>query len=246
MRSASTAWTPDPFSTAFEYRDDGTMLLRPNGTIQPYPPRLIDWLEQGAKQHPQRALVARRNKQGEWQSVTYAQMLTRVRRIATGLFQRGLDAEHPILILSGNSIEHLTLKFASMWAGIPYCSVSPAYSQSAGELAKLRYVLALLTPGLIAAFDTQQYTRALSVVGADVEVVGDSELEGRAITSFEGLEANPSAALDERHATTGHDTIIKFLLTSGSTGQPKAVITTNRMLCSNAVMLRQSMPFIMT
>src|SRR4051794_32713824 len=93
MRSASTTWTPDAFSTAFEYRDDGTMLLRPNGKMQLYPSRLMDWLELGAKHHPERVLVARRDKQGEWRSLTYAQMLARVRRVATGLHARGLDVE---------------------------------------------------------------------------------------------------------------------------------------------------------
>ena len=50
--------------------------------------------------------------------------------------------------------------------------------------------------------------------------------------------------MDEAHLATDADSIVRFLLTSGSTGQPKAVITTNRMCCSNAAMLRQSMPFI--
>src|SRR5690606_16289056 len=69
---------------------------------------------------------------------------------------------------------------------------------------------------------------------------------GRSVTSLESLEAEPTAELDRRFEQTGPDTIIKFLLTSGSTGQPKAVITTNRMLCANAVMLRQAMPFLTT
>ena len=47
-----------------------------------------------------------------------------------------------------------------------------------------------------------------------------------------------------RTSRTDADSIARFLLTSGSTGQPKAVITTNRMCCSNAAMLRQSMPFL--
>ncbi len=244
MPNASTTWTPDPFSTAFEYRDDGSMLLKPLGKMQPYPGRVMDWLEQGAAQYPDRVLVARRDKQGHWRTVSYAQMLPRVRRIAAGLHKRGLNAERPILILSGNSIEHMMLKFGAMWAGIPYCSVSPAYSQVSGELAKLRYVFSLLTPGLIAAFDTPQFKRALAVAGSDVEIVGDADVEGRSMISLEALEAEPSKTLDDQHATTGLDTIVKFLLTSGSTGQPKAVITTNRMLCSNAVMLRQPMPFV--
>ncbi len=242
--AASTTWTPDSFTTEFERRDDGTLLLRPTGELQPYPPRWLDWLEQWAAKHGERVLAARRGGDGQWQTISYAEMLARVRRIGMGLSSRDLSADRPILIISGNSLEHLTLTFAAIWAGIPYCSVSPAYSQVAGDLSKLRYVLSLLTPGLIAAFDTQRFSKALAIVDPEVEVVGDSSLEGRSITSLESLEAEPDAQVDRRFAATGADTIIKFLLTSGSTGQPKAVITTNRMLCSNAVMLRQAMPFL--
>jgi feruloyl-CoA synthase len=49
-------------------------------------------------------------------------------------------------------------------------------------------------------------------------------------------------AVDAAHAAVGPDTIAKFLLTSGSTGQPKAVINTQRMLCSNQQMLTQALP----
>ncbi|HEY0938579.1 MAG TPA: feruloyl-CoA synthase [Steroidobacter sp.] len=234
-------WTPDPFRTAVERRPDGTMYLRPVDALSAYPDRLMDWLEHWAMQAPQRVFVARRKSRGEWQTVTYEQMLTRVRRIAAGLLTRELSADRPIAILSGNSIEHLTLAFAATWAGIPYCPVSPSYSQVSTDLQKLRYVLDLLTPGLVAAFDTPAFARALELVPGSVEIVGDS---GANVTSLEALEREPSAGLDEVHARTHADTIVKFLLTSGSTGQPKAVMTPNRMLCSNAQMLRQSMPFL--
>lgn len=193
----------------------------------------MDSLEYWAKVAPLRVLVARRVAGGDWQTVTYQQMLTRVRRIAAVLLTRDLSAERPIAILSGNSIEHLTLAFAAMWAGIPYCPVSPSYSQVSADLQKLRYVLGLLTPGLVAAFDTPAFARALDLVPSSIKV-----------TSLDALEGEPTAALDAVHAHTNADSIAKFLLTSGSTGQPKAVITTNRMLCSNAHMLRQPMPFL--
>lgn len=244
VTASETNWTPDAFETTFERRSDGGMLLRPGAQLASYPERLMDWLESWARQDADRMLVARRNAAGAWQSVTYGAMLERVRRVANGLVIRGLDAERPLVILSGNSIEHLTLAFAAMWAGIPYCAVSPAYSQVAGDLGKLRYVLNLLTPRLVAAFDTHQYSKALAVVGADVEIVGDRALPDRPVTTLQGLEAAPSPSIDEIHARTGAETIAKFLLTSGSTGQPKAVITTNRMMCSNATMLRQAMPFL--
>lgn len=227
------SWTADPFHTEVERRADGTLYLRPTQALSAFPERLMDSLEYWAKVAPLRVLVARRVAGGEWQTVTYQQMLTRVRRIAAGLLTRDLSAERPIAILSGNSIEHLTLAFAAMWAGIPYCPVSPSYSQVSADLQKLRYVLGLLTPGLVAAFDTPAFARALDLVPNSIKV-----------TSLDALEVEPTAALDAVHAHTNADSIAKFLLTSGSTGQPKAVITTNRMLCSNAHMLRQPMPFL--
>lgn len=238
------SWTADPFRTEVERRADGTMYLRPAEPLETFPQRLMDWLEQWAKLAPQRILVARRGADGEWRTVTYEQMLVRVRRLAAGLLKRDLSAERPIAILSGNSIEHLTLAFAAMWAGIPYCPVSPSYSQVSGDLQKLGYVRDLLTPGLIAAFDTAAFARALQSVPGWVEVVGDADLPGRQVTTLSALEAEPSDVLDAAHARTNADSIAKFLLTSGSTGQPKAVITTHRMLCSNAQMLRQPMPFL--
>ena len=238
------SWTADPFHTEVERRADGTLYLRPVEALSAFPERLMDSLEYWAKAAPQRVLVARRIAGGEWQAVTYAQMLTRVRRIAAGLLTRNLSAERPIAILSGNSIEHLTLAFAAMWAGIPYCPVSPSYSQVSTDLKKLRYVLDLLTPGLVAAFDTPAFARALQLLPDSIDVVGDAAVDDRRVISLDALEMEPTTALDAAHAGTNADTIAKFLLTSGSTGQPKAVITSNRMLCSNAHMLRQPMPFL--
>jgi feruloyl-CoA synthase len=171
-------------------------------------------------------------------------MLERVRRLAGGLSGRSLSAERPIVILSGNSIEHLTLALAAMWAGIPYCPVSPAYSQVAGELARLRHVIDLLTPGLVAAFDTPRFARALARIEGDVEVIGDAPVVGRDVRELTSLEQPVSDVPNGARATMDEDSIVRFLLTSGSTGKPKAVITTNRMCCSNAAMLRQSMPFL--
>jgi feruloyl-CoA synthase len=244
MTAGAANWIPDPFATQFERRDDGSLILRPLGEIARYPERLVSSLEYWARESPDRVLVARRDASGEWRSVSYAQMLTRVRRVAAGLLMRGLSAERPIAILSGNSIEHMTLALAALWVGIPYCPVSPAYSQVAGDLAKLRYALALLTPGLVAAFDTPRFSRALELVPANVEILGDSSLPVRPVTSLESLEHPDSTEVESAHLATNADSIVRFLLTSGSTGQPKAVVTTNRMCCSNAAMLRQSMPFL--
>jgi len=240
----ATSWTPDPFATRFERRGDGTLILRPERELPPFPQRLADSLEHWARVAPTRVLVARRGVDGAWRTVTYEQMLSRIQRLAAGLLTRKLSAERPIAILSGNSIEHFTLGLAAMWAGIPYCPVSPAYSLVAGELERLRYVMDLLTPGLVAAFETPRFARALACIAADVEIVGDAPLADRPVSSLPALEHDDPARVVDAHALTDRNSIVRFLLTSGSTGHPKAVITTNLMCCSNAVMLLQSMPFL--
>jgi feruloyl-CoA synthase len=240
----AASWTPDPFATEFEHRADGSWLLRPLGAMAACPPRLIDHLVHWARVAPDRLLVARRDANGEWRKVTYAAMLARVQRLAGGLMARRLSAEKPLVILSGNGIEHLSLALAANWAGIPYCPVSPAYSQVAGELERLRYVLELLTPGLVAAFDTPRFARAIERVAPDLEVVGDGDVAGRSIVPLEALERDVTPDVLAAREAAHPDSTVRFLLTSGSTGHPKAVIVTNRMCCSNAAMLRQSMPFL--
>ncbi len=246
MTGAPSAWAPDPFTTDAELRSDGSILLHPRKPLGEYPVRTMDALEHWARVAPDRVFVARRAADGHWRKLTYAQTLARVQGIAEGLLDRGLSIERPIAILSGNSIEHLLLAFAATWAGIPYCPVSPSYSLSAGELNKLRYVMGLLTPGLVAAFDTKPYSRALAeVVDPAIELVTDADFTfTRPTTSLARIESTPSERVAAAHARTNADSIVKFLLTSGSTGDPKAVITTERMLCSNAMMLRQALPFL--
>jgi feruloyl-CoA synthase len=245
MLATAQGWTPDPFLTDFERRGDGSLLLTPRGELAPTPPRMMDELKRWAESAPDRICVARRSPDGEWVRVTYAQALERVQRIAAALITRNLSAERPIAILSGNSIEHLLLGWAAMWAGIPYCPVSPSYSQLSTDLQKLQFVFELLTPGLVAAFDTKIFSRALQLAPSDAELVGDIDaITGRSVTLFEQLDAAPSTQLEAAHARTGGDSIARFLLTSGSTGQPKAVVVTEQMICANAAMVGQALPFL--
>jgi feruloyl-CoA synthase len=248
MAAETLSWEPESFDTDVERRADGSIILRPRKAIDDYPARALDMLEHWAREAPERTFVAQRDATSAWVKLTYREMLERVQRIAQGLLSRPLSPDRPIAILSGNSIEHLLVAFAATWIGVPYSPISPAYALAAGELKKLKYVLDLLTPGMVVAFGTPAFERALTqLVAPDVEIVGDvASIAGRKVTQLTELEAEPTPALASAHAQTGPDTIVKFLLTSGSTGEPKAVITTHRMLCSNARMLCQALPFART
>jgi feruloyl-CoA synthase len=229
-----------------ERRDDGVQVLRSSEPLQPYPKRVTDRLEHWAREAPERTFVAKRGSDGEWRRITYAQMLDRARRVGEALLRRELSADRPIAILSENDLEHLTLALGAMWVGIPYAPISSAYSLVSGDFAKLRHILATLTPGLVFASGAA-YARAITtVVAADAEVVlAHGGIDGREVTPFSELVFAPGGATAEAaHAATGPDTIAKFLFTSGSTKEPKGVINTNRMMCANQQMLRQCLAFV--
>jgi feruloyl-CoA synthase len=227
-------------------RDDGTIYLRPKTPLGDYPVRLTDRLHHWAKAEPNRIFMAERNGAG-WRTISYAQLLTSTRHIASALLARDLSAEKPIVILSGNSIDHALVAFGAFYAGIPFCPVSPAYSLISKDYGKLAFLMKLLTPGLVFADDADKFADALTAnVPEGVEIVASrGALPGRKPTMLADLLAAPEhPRLDAVHSAIGPDTIAKFLLTSGSTGNPKAVINTQRMICANQVMLRETLAFL--
>ncbi len=228
-------------------RDDGTIYLRPKAPLGDYPVRLTDRLHHWARAEPNRIFMAERNAGGGWRTINYAQLLTSTRHIASALLARGLSAEKPIVILSGNSIDHALIAFGALYAGIPFCPVSPAYSLVSRDYGKLAYLMKLLTPGLVFADDAGKFADALRANVPDGTEIAASRgaLPGPKITMLADLQAAPEhSRLDAIHDAIGPDTIAKFLLTSGSTGNPKAVINTQRMICANQVMLRETLAFL--
>ena len=228
-------------------RDGGLKVLRSTEPLGNYPKRLTDRLEHWAREAPDRTLVAKRDRTGRWQCISFREMLEQARSVGQALVERGLSAERPVAILSENDLEHLTLALGAMWAGIPYTPVSPAYSLISADYAKLRHVLATTSPGLVFASTATAYAKAIgAAVGDDVEVViAEGKLDSRRTTRFgELLATTPGAAVDAAHDRVGADTIVKFLFTSGSTKDPKGVINTHRMLCSNMQMVGQCLAFL--
>ncbi len=221
-------------------RDDGVILLRSPQPLAAYPDRLTERLVHWAREAPERAFIAQRDAGGGWRSVNYAETYARVRAIGQALLDRDLSQERPLAILSDNDIEHALLALACMHVGIAYVPVSSAYSLVSTDFAKLKHVIAMLTPGLVYASDANRYSRAIAAaVPADTEV-----LLGNRFDEF--VSTAPTAAVEQAYAAVGLETIAKFLLTSGSTGQPKAVINTQRMLCSNQQMIAQALPSLST
>ena len=233
----------------------GTRYMLADQPLQVYAHRITDRLLHWAQTAPERTWMARRERNpdgstGDWRPITYAQALEGARSIGQALIDRSLGLERPVAILSENDLEHALLALGCIYAGVPYCPVSPAYSTVSTDFEKLRHVLRTTTPGLVFASDAKRYGKAIAAaVDAATEVVlpqtGNNVGIGRGVTRFEDLLATAATpAVDAAMQATGPDTIVKFLFTSGSTKLPKAVINTQRMWCANQQQMRQSMPVL--
>ncbi len=230
-----------PTDVEVERRADGTLRMRSPHPLGAYPTKLTERLEYWAVRAPDRVLFAQRDAAGAWRTLSYSQALAQARRIGAAILARGLSAERPIAVLSGNDLEHALIELGALLVGVPYAPISPAYSLMSTDFGRLRQVLELLTPGLVFAADGNAFGRAIeAAVAPGTElVVTCNPSAARAATPFAALlEHEDAAAVDAAHARVGPDTIAKFLFTSGSTGAPKAVINTQRMWCANQAMIR--------
>lgn len=231
---------------AVERRQNGLVYVQNPNPLRTYPSRLSDRLDFWARVAPDRIFLAQRTHDQIWGAITYSEFHRSVRNVGQALLNRRLSVDRPVVVLSGNDIEHALLMHAAMYVGIPYAPVSPSYSLAVSEFTRLSEILNVLKPGLLFAKDLSEYDRALDSVGrTSAEIVTSGSASNLRATSFAELVNTPaSSAVDEANTKVGHSTIAKILFTSGSTGHPKGVINTQEMLCSNQAMILSMLPFL--
>ena len=226
--------------------DDGSFVLRSPEPLKPYARCIGEWLDRWAAETPDALAFAERTPEGGWRRLTWRQARQQVGRIAQSLLGLKLMPQAPVVILSDNSVDHLLLMLAAMHVGRAVCTVSSAYSRLTKDYTKIHGILNTLGPALVYAADSQVYGPPIASSGLHTVVVfsrGAEDFPGA--LSFDSLARTAEGpAVQQAFEAIVPDTHAKYLLTSGSTGHPKVVINTHRMLCANQQMIAQVWRFL--
>jgi feruloyl-CoA synthase len=224
-------------------RSDGCLLLRSVDPLQEYPTTIVHSLRAWAEVGPDHPLVAERDPEGRWRTCSYGELVLGASAIGQALLEQGLGANRPLVVLSGNSVDHLLLTMGAMTAGIPVAPISVAHSLQSRDHARIRAIAELIGPGAVFADDSQRFGPALDALGRIPAIVSRGDRPGaRRLGDLESTA--PGRQLAEAFSALTPDSVAKILFTSGSTGTPKGVVNTHRMLSANQQMMRQAWPFL--
>ena len=224
MSSPAAPWRDPryaPDRVTFEARADGGGVLanpEPLGRVFATGTAPLDhW----AAQAPERVWLAERSGEG-WRRLSFGEAAGRVAALAGGLGGCGLGPDRPLMVLARNGIGAALATYAARRLGAPTAPVTPQYGLPGADPARLRHALALLTPSVVFVDDVELYRPALDAAGAS----------GLPVLGPEDLERLSSGGSTEDAASP--DVVAKLLLTSGSTGAPKAVAISHANLATNA------------
>ena len=233
-----------PHNVLREDREDGSILLSSRVPLGPVVENTGCWLHRWADEAPDRVFIAERSGEG-WRELRYRELLQQVRAVAASLLGRGLGAEKPICIISGNSVDHAVLTLAAQYVGVPVVPLAEQYSLVPDAYPRLQYAIETARPALVFAEDEEVYDGALALPFMNgIEKVVGLNASGGATVFSDLLKGDRSANVDGAYRAVGPDTLAKIIFTSGSTANPKGVLTTHRMLCVNQAQMIAVMPVI--
>ncbi|ERL96930.1 acyl-CoA synthetase (AMP-forming)/AMP-acid ligase II [Rhodobacteraceae bacterium HIMB11] len=234
-----------PHDVSGEQRSDGTLLLRSNAEMGDVVDTSADWLHRWSDEAPERIFLAERSGEG-WREETYQSTLQKVRAIAASLLARGMGPDTPILIMSGNGVDHGLLTLAAHYVGVPTAPIAEQYALIPAARERLEHAISLVKPRMAYVVDADKFAHAITIDAlAGVEIVASDVGSQSGVTGMDTLlQGDSGVDIDAARGQVTPDSVVKILMTSGSTSAPKGVMTTQRMMCVNQTQIADSLPFL--
>lgn len=245
MKDNATGLTLVPHAVSMARRT-GDLLMTSRTPFDPVVSNTGVWLDKWAGETPSSIFLAERSGDG-WREMGYAEVRDAVRAIASSLAARGMDASTPIVIMSGNSLDHALLSLGAQYAGVPTVPLAEQYSLITEAHDRLVYVLNKVRPAMAFVDEASRYGAAISRPELEgVEIVASlTDNAPVKVTPFaELLRGDSGVDLASVHAKVGPETLAKILFTSGSSSDPKGVLTTQKMMCANQAQMASVLPFL--
>jgi feruloyl-CoA synthase len=234
-----------PHDVSSEQRSDGTLLLRSNAEMGDVVDTSADWLHRWSEVAPERIFLAERSGAG-WREETYQSTLQKVRAIAASLLARGMGPDTPIVIMSGNGVDHGLLTLAAHYVGVPTAPIAEQYALIPAAHERLEHAISLVKPRMAYVVDADKFAHAITIDAlAGVEIVASDVGSQSGVTGMDTLlQGDSGVDIDSARGQVTPDSVVKILMTSGSTSAPKGVMTTQRMMCVNQTQIADSLPFL--
>ncbi|MDA9450009.1 MULTISPECIES: AMP-binding protein [Bradyrhizobium] len=233
---STKALTFAPREVSIVRRPDGALILSSPLEWKPCDWRITDFLPSWASTTPDRIFLAQRNAKGGWDEITYSEAWSQVQAVGQSLLDLGAKPADKLAILSGNSIENAVVSFAAMSIGVILASISPNYTLMPGGLARLKDIAEVLRPSFVFVQSGREFSagRTIPELAAATWISVDGAPD---TVPFRTLTAKTACdGFAEASRAVSCDAVAKILFTSGSTGFPKGVLNTHRMMASSLQM----------
>jgi feruloyl-CoA synthase len=225
-----------PRKLCIDRRADGTLILSSPIALGQCDWRITDFLPIWASAAPDRVFLAQRDAIGGWDEITYGQAWSQVQAVGQSLIDMGAKPGDKLAVLSGNSIENAVISFAAMSIGVILAPISPIYTLMPGGLARLKDVAEALRPNFVFVQSGRDFSagRSIPELAAATWISVDDAPD---TVSFQAMTARSgSDGFARASGAVSCDAVAKILFTSGSTGFPKGVLNTHRMMASSLQM----------